>query len=291
LSSDPSIWPPDEFIIRGKLWSAKGVQEPNEVIWTMNETHGSKFGICEPVKLAVIVTHHGPFRATVEATATTALRFIKISNSPWSRDDPLLFDGVTHKGRPLPGSELNKLEPQVLVDYISMANPSSAALSRASSSAVLSLGAAPSTTAKQDHASKSPGAVHRVRGIPASCRRERFIRGLAIALNIEPTSIHVHSFSANPYRTGEEMMSVLSFDTTPDVLRVKSTNKEYGYFVDISLSPEGSESDPRANRTVTLLFDTHFLGFSAVGLSTADSSAEIEVEYATHCPPDFEISI
>jgi hypothetical protein len=85
------------------------------------------------------------------------------------------------------------------------------------------------------------------------------------------------------------MMSVLSFDTTPDVLRVKSTNKEC--FVDISVSPEGSESDPRANRTVTLLFDTHFLGFSAVGLSAAGSSAEIEVEYATHYPPDFEIII
>ncbi|CAM1509526.1 Fc.00g032650.m01.CDS01 [Cosmosporella sp. VM-42] len=276
LPPDPFVWPPDEFTIRGKTWvSAEGVQEPDEVTWKLNETHGSKFGICEPVKLAVIVTHQGPFQATVEATATTALRLIKISNTPWSQDDPLLFDGFTHKGRPLPGTELNRLDPQTLAEYIALASPSSSALSRASSTAVSSLMTAPSTTPERESTPKSSGAVYRVRGIPASCRRGSFIRGLATALSIEPSSIRVHSLTANPYHTGEEMMSVLSFHTIPDILQAKSTNRVWP--VDVSLPPEGSESHPTVNTTITLLFDTHFLGFSAVGTTSA-VSAEIEVE-------------
>jgi hypothetical protein len=272
LSSDPFIWPPDEFVIRGKTWSSKGAQEPDEVIWNINETHGSKFGICEPVKLGLIVTHQGPFQATVEVEATTAFSLIKISNTPWSRDDPLLFDCVTHKGRPLPGTELNGLDSQTLADYIALANPSSSALS----AVVSSLMTAPSSSPKRESASTSSGALYRVRGIPASCLRGQFIRSLATALGLETSSIRVHSFMPNPYGSREEMMSVLSFHTTPDFLQTKSSKKEW--YLNITLPPQGNESDLNANTNTKLLFDTHFLGFSVVGTTSADPT-EIEVEY------------
>ncbi|KAK2691437.1 hypothetical protein QWA68_008919 [Fusarium oxysporum] len=271
LPSDPFIWSPDEFIIRGKTWLSKGVQEPDEVTWTINEIHGSKFGICEPVKLAFIVAHQGPFQATVEVEATTAISLIKISNTPWSRDDPLLFDCITHKGMPLPATNLNELESQALADYIALASPSSSALS----TVVSGLVTAPSSSPKQESTSTSSGAVYRVQGIPATCIRGQFIKGLATALNLDATSIRIHSFMANPYGTRVEMMSVLSFHKTPDFLCVTSTKKEW--HLDVTLPSQGTESTPAENTTIKLLFDTHFLGFSVVGTPFANSD-KIEVD-------------
>ncbi|EWZ87293.1 hypothetical protein FOWG_09190 [Fusarium oxysporum f. sp. lycopersici MN25] len=271
LPSDPFIWSPDEYIIRGKTWLSKGVQEPDEVTWTINEIHGSKFGICEPVKLAFIVAHRGPFQATVEVEATTAISLIKISNTPWSRDDPLLFDCITHKGMPLPATNLNELEPQALADYIALASPSSSALS----TVVSGLVTAPSSSPKQESTSTSSGAVYRVQGIPATCIRGQFIKGLATALNLDATSIRIHSFMANPYGTRVEMMSVLSFHKTPEFLCVKSTKKEW--HLDVTLPSQGTESTPAENTTIKLLFDTHFLGFSVVGTPFANSD-QIEVD-------------
>ncbi|KAF4449354.1 hypothetical protein F53441_7332 [Fusarium austroafricanum] len=257
LPSDPFIWSPDEFIIRGKTWLSKGVQEPDEVTWTINEIHG--------------MAHQGPFQATVEVEATTAISLIKISNTPWSRDDPLLFDCVTHKGMPLSVTKLNELESQALADYIALASPSSSALS----TVVSSLVTAPSSSPKRESTSTSSGAVYRVQGIPATCIRGQFIKGLATALNLETASIRIHSFIANPYNTRVGMMSVLSFHTTPDLLLAKSTKKEW--YLDITLPSQGTESTPAANTNIKLLFDTHFLGFSVVGTPFADSD-KIEVE-------------
>ena len=62
LSSGYLVWPPDEFVIRGRSWYGKDSQDQNEVFWTLNDTCGAKFGICEPIKLAVVVTAHEPSR-------------------------------------------------------------------------------------------------------------------------------------------------------------------------------------------------------------------------------------
>ncbi|KAF4334524.1 hypothetical protein FBEOM_11641 [Fusarium beomiforme] len=226
LSSDHFIWPPDEFIIRGKTRSDKCVQEPDEAIWNINETHG--------------MTYQGPFQATVEVEATTALSLIKISNTPWSRDDPI--------------------QPILL---------------RTFDRAVSSLIAAPSPAPKLECTSKTSGAVYRVQGIPVSCRRDQFIKALATALNIETSSIRVHSFTTNSYDTRKEMMSVLSFHTTCDVLEAKSIKKQW--HLDISLQPQGSDPSPSAIANTKLTLDTHFLGFTVVGNTSADS-AETEVD-------------
>ncbi|KAI3583884.1 hypothetical protein IWW34DRAFT_901729 [Fusarium oxysporum f. sp. albedinis] len=257
LPSDPFIWSPDEYIIRGKTWLSKGVQEPDEVTWTINEIHG--------------MAHRGPFQATVEVEATTAISLIKISNTPWSQDDPLLFDCITHKGMPLPATNLNELESQALADYIALASPSSSALS----TVVSGLVTAPSSSPKQESTSTSSGAVYRVQGIPATCIRGQFIKGLATALNLDATSIRIHSFMANPYGTRVEMMSVLSFHKTPEFLCVKSTKKEW--HLDVTLPSQGTESTPAENTAIKLLFDTHFLGFSVVGTPFANSD-QIEVD-------------
>ncbi|KAL9566313.1 hypothetical protein ACKAV7_009672 [Fusarium commune] len=257
LPLDPFIWPPDEFIIRGQTWESKGAQEPDEVMWNINETHG--------------MTHQGPFQATVEVEATTAFSLIKISNNPWSRDDPLLFDCVTDKGRPLPGTELSGLNSQTLADYIALANPSSSVLS----AVVSSLMPAPSSSPERESASTSSGAVYRVQGIPATCLRGQFIQSLTTTFDLETSSIRVHSFMPNPYGSRDEMMSVLSFHKTPDFLQKKSSKKEW--YLNIRLPPQGNESDLKSNTNTKIRFDAHFLGFSVVGTTSADPT-EIEVD-------------
>ncbi|KAK2930244.1 Alpha/Beta hydrolase fold [Fusarium oxysporum f. sp. vasinfectum] len=249
LPSDPFIWSPDEFIIRGKTWLSKGVQEPDEVTWTINEIHGShRRGR----------SHHRnqPYQDQQHSMVS---------------DDPLLFDCITHKGMPLPATNLNELESQALADYIALASPSSSALS----TVVSGLVTAPSSSPKQESTSTSSGAVYRVQGIPATCIRGQFIKGLATALNLDATSIRIHSFMANPYGTRVEMMSVLSFHKTPDFLCVTSTKKEW--HLDVTLPSQGTESTPAENTTIKLLFDTHFLGFSVVGTPFANSD-KIEVD-------------
>src|SRR5947207_15696297 len=94
--------------------------------WVLTEPPTRKSGICESINLSAIVTFSGPFKATVEVEATTGLGF-KVRNTPWSRDDPLLFDGRTSKGRqPQLGPEFNKLSDQGWINHIVYASsPSS----------------------------------------------------------------------------------------------------------------------------------------------------------------------
>ncbi|OIW32574.1 hypothetical protein CONLIGDRAFT_699412 [Coniochaeta ligniaria NRRL 30616] len=267
-------WPADEFSIRGRTWPSKDSQETNEVAWTLNETTGSKSSICEPVKLAVIVTFQGPFKAVVEATATTGLG-LKLRNFPWSRDDPLLFDGVTHKGKPLQDSEFNNFSDAAIVEYISLASPSSESLSkviRGPSSVPNDVAHPTSSEVKNDSKSR---AVFRVRGIPASCRRVDLVKGLTTSLRVQTNSLRVHSFTSNPYREGIEMMAVLSFDALPEVLRKKNAKNEW--LISVFFPPEESSSEMVANMPTQLLVDTHFLGFSRLGTNST-VSAEIKVD-------------
>lgn len=253
---EPSSWPVDEFSIRGQKWSDHDQQEPHEVIWRLREVAGSESGICKPIKLAAIVTFSGSFQATVDVKATTGLT-LKVRNYPWSRDDPLLFDGVRTKGRPPQTSEWTQLSEPELADYIF--------------NACSSLGttlALDETIAVQDKKETQPNAkdvpsafktVFRVRGIPNFCNQALFKRSLSRATSIDEHSIHIRSFSPNPYR--EQKMAIVSFDECPKELEATRPKKEWHIPVSLPISDGGS---------VELVFDSHFLGFSELRLESSD---------------------
>lgn len=274
-SSQPSIssiWPSNEFLVRGRKWSEKDREEPHQVFWTLNEAKGSSQGICQTVKLASVVTFSGPFQAVVDIKATTGVG-IKVRNFPWSQDDPVLFDGATTKGRPLHKLQLDDLKESELTEYLLIANPSSLDVTVAGNV----IDAAQANQHDQDEpprtasASTKPNVVYRVRGIPLSYDEEFFIISLSQALDIERGSIQVRSFSENPYEYRSEMMAIVSFDSSPMALESSSTKGEWGVKFDIQHPTEGGDS----KKPVIYFFDTHFIGFSALGKERTNSCENV----------------
>ncbi|KAK0751417.1 hypothetical protein B0T18DRAFT_387548 [Schizothecium vesticola] len=243
------IWPMQDFSIRSRHWTGQSAQAPNQVIWTLREVDRSEVGINESIKLAVVVAHHGPFRATVKVSATTGVG-LKVRSFPWSRDDPLLFDGRTPKGKQLRVSEFWGLEEKDLVQH--MRESSSASSSDSTLAAAfddrLVMGLPPARPQ-----AKSTSAF-RVRGIPSSLTLDNFVQSLVEALEVEAETIRIHCFTTNPYRA--EKMAIVSFATLPSRLKEPQPTREW------QTPPRLPTSE---SNTANLLFDTHFLGFSELG--------------------------
>jgi len=264
------MWPSDEYSVKGRQWTRKESEVPNEITWTMYETKGSKFGICDSIRVAAIVACSEPFKATVDVHATTAVG-IKVRNLPWSRDDPLLFDGATSRGKALPSLDLSTLEAQILVKYISEAKP-------------LSLPAVVETVAPTDSSvlqsdvptqKKSRSVVvYRVRGIPSSYSKATLVRVLSTALEGHEGLLRICTLAPDPYRPGH--MAIVSFDSEPKGLERTKDKNEWT----VRINQEEKQMAEDLAPTVTLLFDTAFLGFSSLGRGFIESQ-ESHVEYAT----------
>jgi len=247
--STQSIWPLQDFSIRGRHWMGQIAQAPNQVIWTIREIDRSEVGIYESIKLAVVVAYHGLFRATVKVSATTGIG-LKVRSFPWSRDDPLLFDGRTPKGKQFRVSEFWGLEEKDLVQH--MRESSSASSSDSTLVAAfddrLVMGLPPARSP-----AKSTSAF-RVRGIPSSLTLDSLVQSLVETLEVEAEAICIRCFTTNPYRA--EKMAIVSFATLPSRLKEPQPTREW----QTPLRLPTSESS-----AANLLFDTHFLGFSELG--------------------------
>lgn len=268
-SEEDLTWPDGEYSVRGLNWTAQNSEVPNKVIWKVRENKGSKFGICDSIHVAAVVTCSVPFKATVDVEATTALG-VPLHTLPWSKDDPLLFDGVTTRGMQLPLPDLSALEIPVLVKYISEAGAMS--LPAISGSAVLACHSLSKSEIPAEADSK-PVRVYRVRGIPGSYSRYSFVEVLSTAPGHNENLVHVHTFAPNPYRP--EQMAVVSFDAQPHELSGKTPRNEWTLSIDQPQRREGES----LSAALTLVFDTGFLGFSSLGRAF-NSSSESHVEYA-----------
>lgn len=266
--TEQSIWPVEEFWVRGRTWSHKNRQEAHEVVWSVTESEGNIAGIAEEIRVAVIVKYSGPFRAMVDVKATIGFG-LTVRNLPWSQDDPLLFDGNTPKGARPSSSDFSALKLPELLGYISdpmismdipQANNENPTHSNTPSKKPIATGSADSM----------PRRVYRVRGIPFSWSRLSFIEAIsASSLKVKADSVQVHSFAENPYRS--EKLAVVSFDKSLD--EVLKPNKSLEWLVLAQLSTEGATRETQKNNnTIQFLFDTHFHGFSELGLLPANHS-------------------
>ncbi|KAB5522810.1 hypothetical protein GE09DRAFT_1293597 [Coniochaeta sp. 2T2.1] len=242
-------WPSGEYSVSARKWTGRDSEVENEIIWKLQETKGSKFGICDSIRLAAVVAWSGPFKATVDVSATTALG-VQLRNLPWSKDDPLLFDGVTCKGIPLPDSDFSTLDPRVLAQYVCEAK------SMSLPAAVAGLVAPEENVVPISQKQRASSTVYRVRGIPRSYNRAELIRVLSTTLKVDEHSIHICSFAPNPYRP--EKMAVVSFDS--ELHELQRTPTKYEWTVCAK-----QEEKP-------LLFDTNFLGFTSLGREIVESS-------------------
>lgn len=96
------------FKISGRQWSSKDRKDDHQVFWNIREVGNTGSGLPDEVYLAAVVEHHGPFQGIVQVDAKSIAgsRFL---NSPWSADDPLLFDGITQKGQSSVKVELDNI--------------------------------------------------------------------------------------------------------------------------------------------------------------------------------------
>lgn len=253
-------WPTDEYRIKGMIWSSKDADEPHEVFWKLFEAEGSGSGISEQVRLAAIVGFSGPFRAVVVVKATTAFG-LKLRKLPWSHDDPILFDGETRKGRSPPSSDFSSIIESDFLRYIS--DP---AISVTSLPASLAETAVKQLETKS-HSDDKSQTVFRIRGIPSACSRDDFVELLQAWLGVGKEQFQLRSFTLNPYPYKNERMAMVSFTAIPAALTVSSPKKEWRIEGSLPLQDQTTNK-----KKVVLHFDTHFYGFSALGVSSISSS-------------------
>ena len=94
--------------IVGQPWSDRRREEPHQVLWSVQEASKTGYGIPDTLNTGIVISYNGPFQATVEVSAKLGVG-IPIYTPPWSKDDPLLFNGTTEKGSPPSNREFDQL--------------------------------------------------------------------------------------------------------------------------------------------------------------------------------------
>jgi hypothetical protein len=121
--------------------------------------------------------------------------------------------------------------------------------------------------AKADSASRK---VYRVRGLPLFWSRPFFIRVVSASIAVREDSVRVHSYTENPYRS--ERMAIVSLDSHDEVL---TANTKMEWFIQVKLPNQEAMPKGLQDKPVQLLFDSHFYGFSELGLLSTYTSARI----------------
>ncbi|CAG9990679.1 unnamed protein product [Clonostachys byssicola] len=235
------LWPPAAYSIKGRSWSKPSQEEPHQVFWEISIPRGSSADINNnSIPLCTIVSFRGSFMATVRLKATTALKF-RLESFPWSKKDPMLFNGHTFKGKQFSNTKFAELEREQIEEHLPRKYPKP--------------GNGPTPI---------PGTVYRIHGIPISYTTDMFFELLSKDLNIPSASIQIKSFSRNPNH--EEITALVSFTTFPTKLKRTPSDRwrisvpltELSKNEEIHASPPSSVSSP----SLDLHFDTNFLGFT-----------------------------
>ncbi|KAF4466787.1 DNAJ domain-containing [Fusarium albosuccineum] len=271
-----SLWPRDRFAIRGSLWSEKSQPEPHQVLWKVKSP---REGICDSIPVATILTFSSPFIAIVKAKAMTGAPILTLRAFPWSRNDPVLFDGVTPKGKGVASTDFSRLGDsgleEIISDYLSPSSTQEhfSVSSTAGSSTATEKGII-SAVERKPNKSESSRQVYRVHGIPISCSSDNLIRLLSLALSVPDVTIQVKAFSSHSQL--EENVAVISFESDPPELKLSSPSCHWHFAVPAQrwlLSQEpwalenGAYSAPIEKRNVDLHFDTNFYGFTQIGMN------------------------
>lgn len=252
------------FTLKGRTWSKRTHEEPHQVFWTMEEDKATTSGISDEVCLCVIVRHLGPFLGTVKAQAKLAVG-ITMENTPWSRDDPLLFDGITGKGPQLVPTDYDSLGEEHWALWLSkFGRTSSLTSSSGSVSAVAEAPTNPHTSPEQ--------LAYRIRAIPARWSGKYLLEKLIdlFEMDDQARSISIVSFTPSAFPGRDEKNAVVLFlRGAPPVLGDGKHNWVLGV-------PD--ESSSLETRRVELVFDRTFEGFTPLGTNSTTQGAAVIAE-------------
>jgi hypothetical protein len=81
-------------VVESDDWGNRKHPQPNCIKYWLSEDKRQKFGVPLELHIAAVVTHSGPFQATVNVHADNIFHILAW---PWTQDDPVLFEpGVPH---------------------------------------------------------------------------------------------------------------------------------------------------------------------------------------------------
>jgi len=174
----------------------------------------------EPIRLAVIVRYSGLFSAVVDVKATTGFG-LKMRNLLWSRDDPLLFNGGTSKGKSSPASDFHAMNDEEILGYISDPDISSPDASQALSKSLDNQNKTLKQSTVAAKANSTSRKVYRVRGFPLFWSRTFFIGVVSASIAVREDSARVHSYTENLYRSERIAIAVLlRYPVWVDIVKV-----------------------------------------------------------------------
>ncbi|KAH7308576.1 hypothetical protein B0I35DRAFT_442232 [Stachybotrys elegans] len=252
--------------LRGRTWSKRSRDEPHQVFWTMHEDKAAQSGISDEVFLCVVVRHSGPFRATVEARAKLAIG-ITLENAPWSKDDPLLFDGITGKGPQMDTPKYDSLDAEHWREWLS-----SFSRTKSFASSIRSFQSA-TREARDLRAPRDPLA-YRIRAIPASWSDTYLLDKLAdlFQMRAGTKDILLLSFSPSAFPLRHEQNAVVSFPRGPPQVL---TDGKQRWVLEVEEEPSISTSEVH---NVELVFDITFEGFTPLGTNSNQMGAPISAD-------------
>lgn len=254
------LWPATSYSISKVEWLGKSKDEPNQAGWRIIEPPGSDIGICDAIPLCVIVTSSGPFKAEIRANATILAK-IKVQAWPWSRDDPLLFDGATRMGWQLVSTDFLAMRDEDLETFMA-GEGRSGPLSFNRLSPPKSIEAQAQTQPVEEQLAK----VYRAQGISINFACEDFIQAVSTILTLSKDAIDVKSFSR------DENTAIVSFSSAPPTMHSYAFNKSWQIQI-----PAINTSDSKLHTTINKIkFDRDFLGFTSLGYRKDSLKANVE---------------
>ncbi|KAG9253647.1 uncharacterized protein F5Z01DRAFT_657852 [Emericellopsis atlantica] len=248
--------------IKGSYWLKKNQNVANQVYWKIRENNSAETsGLPDQVGLCVVVTSRGPFLGVVEAEATLKLApkaKFSFRNLPWSKDDPLLFDGRTGKGPPMEQTRFDTLTDEQWAKWIAMLHGSLSFPPSMKSEDTLMEDTSSGTSSSTEQTGRAD-LVYRIRGIPASWSEDKLVLELAALFSIQANQLSLLTFarSAFAHRSREAAVAVVSFLSGPPRVLV-SEERQWSFSIPGVSSGLGAA-------IATLVLDRDFEGLTPLG--------------------------
>jgi hypothetical protein len=238
------------------VWFPNRRHKVHQANWQVtNEAENRTWPILDELDLAVVVEHEGPFEADVAITAArpNCLLARIFSQSWWSKDHPLLFNGSTSKGlapSTLKFNELNESDWAQLIPFSGVCH------------------------IPKPHA-ENKDSTYRVRAIPNGYGKEEVRIALCAVCKIDVGEITVSSLAKNPHR--DEMVATVSFMQAPAILKGKDRDEwSLQYFPSHDFQNTRDTGHGEDTEIIHLVFDRHFRGFTPLWSPESDSKHMVE---------------
>ena len=242
-------------VISGTPWSNKRRTAPHQILWVLNNQSEGKWQVPDQLSFAFVVTYVSAFRATVEVKAKTRIGLpFPLLATPWSRDDPLLFNGRTQVGGL---SLVDKFDHFSGTDWAKAAPYLPEWTNESEKRDAIKSGQPPLII----HNDLPSNVTYRAQGLPGDCNFKEAQRMIASVLLIKEQDISIKSLAESPYRS-EKTATFTTQHPSNNLMNLASEGKDEWQFEMQDIPGVPSQAREGFLRQTRLVIDTHFHGFT-----------------------------